>query len=87
MDEKPILPLAAVNALREGRKVEAIKLAREELGVDLKEAKQRVERYLRADPLVQASYAQMRTRSGPGAWWIVAIAAGAALGYLWWSAS
>ena len=39
MDQKPTLPLEAVSALHRGNKIEAIKVVREQQGVDLKEAK------------------------------------------------
>jgi hypothetical protein len=88
MEAKPHIPPQAVAALHEGRKVEAIKLAREALGVDLKEAKQRVEAYLAADPLARASFAQLQARSGSIAlrWSIGVACLGAAAAYLWWSA-
>ena len=87
MDVKPDIPPEALAALHEGRKIEAIKRVREARGVDLKEAKQRVEAYLRAHPLVQASYAEMQARSGNlmVRWSIVILCLAAALGYLWWS--
>lgn len=86
-EPKPEIPPAAVAALHEGRKIEAIKRVRQELGVDLKEAKQRVEQYLRAEPLGQASFTEMQARSGNIAlrWALFIACAGAALGYLWWS--
>jgi ribosomal protein L7/L12 len=85
MDQKPKLPLEAVSALHRGNKIEAIKVVREQQGVDLKEAKDRVEQFLRAEPSVRASFAEMRARSGQGAlWWVAAIIAVVAmLVYLW----
>jgi ribosomal protein L7/L12 len=84
-DQKPTLPLEAVSALHRGNKIEAIKIVREQQGVDLKEAKQRVEQFLRAEPSVQASFAEMRARSGQSAlWWVAAIIGViAVLVYLW----
>jgi ribosomal protein L7/L12 len=85
MEQKPTLPLEAVSALHSGNKIEAIKIVRAQFGVDLKEAKQRVEQFLRAEPSVQASFAEMRARSGPSPlWWFAAIIGVVAiLGYLW----
>lgn len=85
MDQKPKLPLEAVAALHRGSKIEAIKVVRTQLGVDLKEAKQLVEEFLRTEPLLQASFAEMRSRSGPGTlWWLAAIiGVVAVLAYLW----
>lgn len=85
MEQKPNLPLEAVSALHRGDKIEAIKVVRERQNVDLREAKQRVEQFLRAEPLIQASFNEMRARSGQGAlWWVVGImGAVAVLVYLW----
>ena len=85
MGQKNTLPAAAVAALHRGQKIEAVKIVRAESGIDLKEAKQRVEQYLRTEPLVQASFAEMQARSGRTAlWWISAICVGGVLVYLWW---
>lgn len=88
MAQEPALPPEAVAALHQGNKIEAIKLVRERQGVDLKEAKQRVEQYLRTEPSVQASYEEMRSRSGGGrGWlWVIALGAATALAYWWQSA-
>lgn len=44
------LPLDVVDALRAGRKIEAIKRLRDHRGLGLKEAKQTVEAYAKAHP-------------------------------------
>ena len=49
------LPVAAIAALHEGRKIEAIRIVRRERGVDLKDAKQAVDAYLRSQPALDAS--------------------------------
>ena len=49
------LPAAAVSALHEGRKIQAIKIVRRELNVDLKAAKDAVEAYIRSQPALEAS--------------------------------
>ena len=84
-DQKPTLPLEAISALHRGNKIEAIKIVREQQSVDLKEAKQRVEQFLRAEPSVEASFAEMRARSGQSPlWWVAAIIGViAVLVYLW----
>jgi hypothetical protein len=69
------LPAAAVAALRQGNKIEAIKVARAELGLGLKEAKDAVEDYERAHPSERAN--AVLTRGDPSAgrtWWLVIIA-------------
>ena len=85
MEQKTKLPLEAVSALHRGNKIEAIKVVRTQLGVDLKEAKQLVEKFLRTEPSVQASFAEMRARSAPGTLWRLAAIIGvvAVLVYLW----
>lgn len=45
MEEERDLPANVVDALRRGHKIEAIKLLREAEGLDLKAAKERVERH------------------------------------------
>jgi hypothetical protein len=82
------IPQSAKAALHEGRRIDAIKHVRAELGVDLKAAKQMVDEALKSDPVLQASYAEMQARSGNLAlrWSFALICVGAALGYLWWSA-
>ena len=64
------LPVAAIEALRKGHTIEAIKILRQERGLDLREAKQAVDRYVRADPLLQRSMraAQAEARSGCAVW-------------------
>lgn len=85
MEQKTTLPLAAIAALHRGHKVEAIKLVRAESGIDLKEAKQRVEQFLRTEPSVAASFAEMQSRPGRVAlWWAAAACVGGVLVYLWW---
>ena len=85
IDQKPALPPEAVAALHRGNKIEAIKVVRAQLSVDLKEAKQRVEHFLRAEPSVYASFAEMRQRSGQSALWRIALVIGliVMLMYLW----
>jgi ribosomal protein L7/L12 len=49
-----ILPAAAIAALHEGRKIDAIKIVRREQQVDLKEAKDAVDAYIRSQPALEA---------------------------------
>ncbi len=42
-----VIPMAAMQAVAAGRVIEAIKLIREHLGVDLKTARQAVDSYLK----------------------------------------
>ena len=54
-----LLPLA-VRALMKGQKIEAIKTMREERGIELTEAKEAVEEYIRSDPINQAELTNVR---------------------------
>lgn len=56
-DETSTLPVAAIAALHQGNKIEAIKIVRRERGMELKLAKDAVETYLRSQPALQASLA------------------------------
>lgn len=47
------LPEDVVAALRQGHKIVAIKRLREVWGVDLKEAKDHIDRFMQADPLLR----------------------------------
>lgn len=54
------LPPEAVAALNAGRKIEAIKIVREQQGIGLKEAKELVEGYLAVHPEIGAQLEQSR---------------------------
>ena len=70
------LSAAAIAALRQGNKIEAIKLVRREKGLELKEAKDLVDTYMRSDPDLQASVADARSDTARNAlWWLAAILA------------
>jgi len=72
------LPPDVVDALRRGRKIDAIKLIRERQGLDLKDAKALVERFVaanRAEPGLAAP------GEGVGAGWIVTLIAIVAILY------
>jgi ribosomal protein L7/L12 len=55
------LPEAARMALQSGNKIEAIKALREAGGISLKDAKDTVERYLAADPVLQRQIASSQS--------------------------
>jgi len=59
----PQLPVAALTALRQGNKIEAIKLIREQQGIGLKEAKNRVDDYLNSQPARQSSVASAQSEA------------------------
>ena len=77
------LPPAAIAALAQGNKIEAIKSLRVEQHLDLKQAKDRVEDHLRDNPTTQAAYATAAERSGRQAkWWLLVAVACAVLAYV-----
>ena len=53
----PPLSIAAISALQQGNKIEAIKIVREERNIGLKQAKDAVEDYVRSQPALQSSFA------------------------------
>ena len=64
-DPRP-LPLHVLEALNQGRKVEAIKMLRDEEGLGLREAKERVEAHLASNPGVRD--ATVVRPAGAGRW-------------------
>lgn len=80
---KDSLSAAAISALARGNKIEAIKVVRTERGLDLKEAKDLVEEYLRTNPSAQASFSRVQGQSGQRAlWWLAVAVAVAVLAYV-----
>jgi ribosomal protein L7/L12 len=76
------LPSAAVAALRQGNKIEAIKIVRQERGIGLKEAKDAVDLYLQADPLLQSKFAAAQAGSKRSCLlWLTILVALALIGY------
>lgn len=60
------LPPAAVSALWKGQIIEAIKLVRLERNIDLKDAKDQVEAYLRQQPVLKKKIEQQQTDTRDG---------------------
>jgi ribosomal protein L7/L12 len=67
------MPIEAVNALRNGRLIEAVRHYRELRRVGLKDAKQAVEQYLAGNPLMQRQFREAARRNSPmaGIFWLV----------------
>jgi len=67
------LPPEAIAALQQGNKIEAIKLVREAQKLDLKDAKDRVDDYVKNDPVLQQKFAsaQAETTSSLVRWLII----------------
>jgi ribosomal protein L7/L12 len=76
---KTTLSVAAISALHRGNKIEAIKLVRKERGIELKEAKDVVDEYVRTQPSLQATFAAAQAQSGRTALLWLAILIGAAI--------
>ena len=75
------LPPEAIAALQLGNKIEAIKLVREAQKLDLKDAKDRVDAYVKNDPVLQQRFASAQVESTRGlVRWLIIIAV-AILGY------
>jgi hypothetical protein len=80
LDTVPRLPSAAILALQEGNKIQAIKLTRQTQGIGLKESVLAVERYLAANATVkmQFDHAYIQQRRNSGSWitlaWLLLIA-------------
>ena len=64
------LPPLAVSALMKGQKIEAIKIVREQRGIELTEAKEIVTEYIRSDPIIQAEL-KNAPRNSSGFGWIL----------------
>ncbi len=67
------LPSEAISALQRGNKIEAIKIVREASKLDLKDAKDRVDDYVKNDPVLQQKFAsaQAETTSSLVRWLII----------------
>jgi ribosomal protein L7/L12 len=78
----PSLPVAAIAALQQGNKIEAIKIVRQERNLGLKEAKDAVDEYVRSQPSLQSALASAQSETRRvGLLWLAVIIVVAALGY------
>ena len=77
------LPPAAIAALSNGNKIEAIKIVRQEWGVDLKDAKDVVEAYVKTQPALAATMQEASAGSKRGCvtWLLVLALVGVAVYY------
>ncbi len=79
------MPPQALAALQQGRKIEAIRLVRAAHGSELRQAKGFVERFIAADPALQAALRARTVQLTPGQ--LLRLAAAIALAVilvLWW---
>ncbi len=78
----PSLPAAAISALHEGNKIEAIKIVREERNIGLKEAKDAVDAFVRSQPSLQSSVEAAQSGANRSVLlWIVGVVVIALLAY------
>jgi len=76
-------PAEAVTALWQGNKIEAIKILRQAHHLDLKDAKDKVDQYVRNEPALQQKLATAQTESLRGlVRWLLAIALALIVYYL-----
>ena len=68
------IPAAAIVFLHQGNFIDAVKSTRTETGLDLKESKEAVERFLAANPVASEQFRAAGGRLGPGARQIAAMA-------------
>ena len=82
---QPQIPPDAVDSLRQGALIEAIKLTRQKTGLGLKEAKDAVELYMAAHPSLGAQYREAVASRRGGLGWlaIVALIVAAVAAYFW----
>lgn len=67
MNPNPVIPNEALQALRSGQLIDAIKITREKTGLGLKESKDLVDQYLKEHPQEQAQIQEQlaqRSRGG-----------------------
>lgn len=62
-DANPQLPAAATAAVMRGSKIDAIREVRAATGLGLQEAKQLVERYIAANPVLKSQFEQQNAAS------------------------
>ena len=72
------LPTEVIDAIKAGRKIDAIKLLRESNSLGLKEAKHAVDAYIRANPAIAEQYS---TKQSGGLQWLIAFLFAAYVAY------
>ncbi len=75
------LPAAAIAALTNGNKIEAIKIVRQEWGTDLKDSKAAVEAYAKSRPELVAANHKDGSRARAWLWLVVLVAVAMAAYY------
>jgi hypothetical protein len=72
----PSIPSKAIYEIKQGRKLEAIRIVREAQGLDLAEAKETVETYIQSQPALQSALEAKNTEANRsvGLWLFIVIA-------------
>ena len=73
------LPAAAIEALTKGRKIEAIKIVRQETSLGLKQAKDAVDAYVAARPDLSSQFQEANQGARRSLWMWLLIVVGAIL--------
>jgi hypothetical protein len=79
---KAAIPVAAVVALQEGNKIQAIKLVREATGLGLKQANDLTSAYIASDPALQEKFAAIAARGRRGCLMTIAMIVAAIVAYV-----
>ena len=75
-------PSAAIDALTKGHKIEAVKIIRQEWGIDLKEAKDTVDAYIKARPDLTSQFQEASDIGKKRLWlWVLVLLAAILLYY------
>ncbi|MDX1487435.1 MAG: hypothetical protein R3268_04490 [Acidiferrobacterales bacterium] len=77
------LPPSAVEALRQGRKIEAIRIVRRVRGFDLNQAKNAVDAFVKSEPALSASMRRPRGDTGVGRLILAAVLVGLVVAVLY----
>lgn len=66
-----LLPVDVISAVQQGNKIEAIKRLRTARGLDLKDAKDQIDAYVRADPALMRKYQVQSANARRVLWFII----------------
>ena len=81
-EQRDELPAEAIAALWQGNRIEAIKILRQARHIDLKDAKDKVEEYVRNEPALQHKLVSGQAETTAGlVRWLLILAALALVGY------
>ena len=81
MPEPIVIPAEAIEALRRGSKIEAIKLVRDNTGIGLREAKDAVDEFEKHNPVAADGIGTGEAEKSGRGLWILLLVVGAAVGY------